>query len=128
MFHEDINKAKIIKKVYKILKEHLTKLIGVEVIEEQNNKSVSKWQSDILLFKLRNDKKQAVTIIPGLNIDLIIKKLNEFELETLWYHIYVLFVSSVKIISILNKIKNDDNAIVAIPIFEERINLYNKKY
>jgi hypothetical protein len=93
-----------------------------------SNKNVTKWKSDVLLFKLRNDKKQAVTIIPGLNIDLIIRKLNDFELETLWYHIYVLYVSSVKIVSILNNIKSDDKAIVALPIFEERINSYNKKY
>jgi hypothetical protein len=78
----ELDQPKIIKKVFYTLKDNLELL---------KTKSVN-------LFTVRNKENKITTIIPGVNISLLIEHLSEEEIKLLWLNIYVLFVTSVDMV------------------------------
>jgi hypothetical protein len=78
----ELDQPKIIKKVFYTLRDNLELL---------KNK-------DIALFTVRNKENKITTIIPGVNISLLVEYFTEEELKTLWLNIYVIYVSTVDMV------------------------------
>lgn len=97
---DNLNEGKIIKKVYKTLRDN------IELLKDKNGD----------LFSVRDNKNKIVTIIPGINIKLIYGHFDEKESEMFWQYMYLLFISSVKLITQSNddnKMKTGRNKIVS---------------
>jgi hypothetical protein len=78
----DVDQVKIIKKVFYTLRDNLT------LLKEKNSN----------IFKIRNEEGKILTIIPGLNINLVLQFLSEDEVKSVWNHIYTMFLTSGKMI------------------------------
>ena len=87
---DQYDQAKIIKKIYKTITQHVDKIYPVPSKE---------------LFTLKNNEGATITIIPGLNMGLVTNIMTDEELENLWDYMYVMYVSSVSIISLINEHK-----------------------
>lgn len=74
---EEFDQGRIIKKIYKTLSSHTDKLLGTT--DEAGN-----FTSDVTLFTIRNEEGKIVTIIPGLDVNLVIGLMNPEELNSLW--------------------------------------------
>lgn len=103
---DEYDQGRIIKKIYKTLTLNLDKLDP----EPQPS-----------LFSLKNEQGATVTIIPGCDIGLIVGALNEDESATLWNHVYMMYISSVKMITIINNHNKEGKAWDLLPKFQERI-------
>lgn len=106
----DFDEGKIIKKIYKTISKNLDKLVNTE-----NDKS------SIELFFIRNEEHKLVTIIPGVELSLVVKEFNEEELNILWGHLYILFISAAKMLSLKNDHKKTSKVWEIIPILQERV-------
>lgn len=84
--------GKIIKKVYKTLTQYLNKIY--------DNKKLLK---DETLFNIKEDNK-LISIISGIDINLVYKKLNEDEKNIIWNNMYMLYVSSMIMVSLNNNL------------------------
>lgn len=104
--NEDFDQGKIIKKIYKVLTEHSSKLYP-----DQNKE----------LFLLKNQNNEVVTIIPGLDINLVINDLNEKELDLFWGHLYVVYITSVGMVSLINNNKKTEKGFEIIPKLKEKV-------
>ena len=104
--NDDFDKGKIVKKIYKVLTQHLDKLYP---------------NPDISLFSLTNENDEKITIIPGLDIGLVIKLLSDEELKTMWTHIYMLYISSVGMISVNNSHKKEGKVWELLPKLREKV-------
>lgn len=102
----DFDQGRIIKKIYKVLTQHLDKLYPEPTIE---------------LFSLKNEKKEIVTIIPGLDISVVAKDFNDTELTALWGHLYMLFISAVGMISSINGHKKEGKVWEILPKLREKV-------
>lgn len=111
---EDFDQGRIIKKIYKTLSTHIDKLLGTT--DDKGN-----YTSDVTLFTIRNDEGKIVTIIPGLDVNLVIGLLTPEELKSLWGYLYIIFISSVRMISTINKHKQEGNIWNTLPIFQARV-------
>jgi hypothetical protein len=97
--------GKIIKKVYGVLK------ISVEELKKK----------DLSLFVKRNAEQRIVTIIPGVDINLIVSDMTDDEKLQLWHNIYMLFCSSTRMIWAVNKRKREGAVWSALLDFEEEL-------
>jgi hypothetical protein len=83
----ELNQGRVIKKVYTTLKSY------VNLLKDK----------DISLFSKKNEQTNAIiTIIPGLNIGLIIEYLDDLEKKYLWEYIYLLFCYSAHLVAMIN--------------------------
>lgn len=93
----------IIKKVYTVLKNN------IELLCNQDEK----------LFNKRNAKNKIITFIPGLDLRVIYKLLNDEDKQTVWNYIKLIFISVVKLIYSSNKTKCDENIVNICNDFEK---------
>jgi hypothetical protein len=134
------DKSKIIKKIYKIIYENIDKLIGKEKVIEHNNFSennninipneqnnVVNYIPDISLFSIRNSDSKIVTLIPGLDISLIINYLSSDELDELWYYLYLIIISSIKMLTLINNFKKTGKVWDLINLLNTRVAIYVAK-
>jgi hypothetical protein len=106
------DQGRIIKKIYKTLTNNLNKL--------DPNPSTVDPEPSIDLFLLKNENGETVTIIPGLDIGLIISSFTDDEKNILWNHIYMMYISSITMISANNN--HTDNRIhIILPRLKDRI-------
>jgi hypothetical protein len=84
---ETYDEGRIIKKVYKVLTQYVDKLYPEPAMD---------------LFSLKNEEGKTVTIIPGLDINLVAKDFTDDEKKILWSHLYMMYISSVEMISVVN--------------------------
>jgi hypothetical protein len=99
------DQSRIIKKIYKTLTNNLNKLDPEPSID---------------LFLSKNENGETITIIPGLDIGLIISNFTDDEKNILWNHIYMMYISSVAMISASNN--HTDNRIhIVLPRLKDRI-------
>jgi hypothetical protein len=129
--NSNFDQAKVIKKIYKTLVQNIDLIIGTEnkdknVFRDGKLKETS-YIPDSNIFRIKNNENQIVTIIPGLDINLVYNFFDDNELELLWNHFYIIFVSSVKMITKINQYQKTGKLWDLLPIFEERITLYNIK-
>lgn len=91
----NLDESKIIKKVYKTLRDN------IGLLKSKDSK----------LFRIRDEQNKVVTILPGVDIGLGYVELNDVEKTQFWQHIYLMFVSSVKMIYHANQniLMNDSN-------------------
>lgn len=87
----DVDQGRIIKKVFTTLKE------SIEELKTKNKQ----------LFTKKNKENKITTIIPGLNLGLIVDLFDEDELKTLWQYVYMMFITSVKMIYTINQTKKN---------------------
>lgn len=102
---EKYDQGRIIKKIYKVITMHIDKFYPTP----------SKT-----LFTLKNEDGAIVTIIPGLDINLVASMMNDEELDNLWDYMYVMYISSVSIISLINEHKKG-KVFDIIPQMRERV-------
>lgn len=102
----DFDQGRIIKKIYRVLTQNLDKLYP---------------DPDKSLFTLKNDKGETVTIIPGLDMGLVTGSLNEEDTASLWGHMYMLYVSSVAMISAINNHKKEGKVWDVVPKIKEKV-------
>lgn len=102
----EFDQGRIIKKIYRVLTQNLDKLYP---------------DPDKSLFTLKNDKGETVTLIPGLDMGLVTGSLNEENTTMLWGHIYMLYVSSVAMISAINNHKKEGKVWEIIPKIKEKV-------
>jgi hypothetical protein len=104
--NEEYDKGKIIKKIYKILTKNIKKLYPDPQVD---------------LFLLKNENNETVTIIPGCDIGLVIHNFTKEELDTLWNHVYMMYISSVHMISEINNHKKTGELWEVIPKLKEKV-------
>ena len=80
--NNDVDQVRVIKKAFKVLKD---------------NHILIKTH-DCTLFTVRTPEGKIMTIIPGLNINLVLPLLDEAEQTELWDSIESMFVTSVKMV------------------------------
>lgn len=108
---EEFDQGKIIKKIYKTLTQYTDMVVN----EDKN------------LFTLRNTDGKIVTIIPGLDIGYIIEKsVSDDDMKDIWGHLYVLYITSIKMITIINEHKKNSTAWDAVPILEKKLDEMSK--
>lgn len=92
---EDFDQGKVIKKIYKVLTQNMDNFFP-----EQNT----------TLFQIKNEKNEVVTIIPGLDINLVLKQkfVSEEEMKLLWGNMYMMYISSANMILATNEKKKTD--------------------
>lgn len=78
----NVDQIKIIKKVFYVLKDN------TELLDKK----------DPALFTIRNAENKIISIVPGININLVYEFLDEKENKKLWFFLYALFVSSVTLV------------------------------
>jgi hypothetical protein len=78
----NVNQIAIIKKSFYVLKDNL------KLVLEKNPQ----------LFVVRNKEGKITTIIPGVNINLVYESFDDEQKTQVWGYIYILFVSSVKMV------------------------------
>ena len=100
-----VDHGKIIKKVYNVLKTNLS-----ELSSKNNN-----------LFAQRNEKNQIITIIPGVDIGLVVPYLTEDEKTNLWNYVHLLFISSVKMIFSINKHNREGKIWGTVEVLEKEL-------
>jgi len=100
------DRGKIIKKVYKVITRNFDKIYPEQSLD---------------LFNLRDTKGSIVTIIPGLNLKLIVDKFTKEELNTFWGHFCMLYVSSAEMINEINSDKKNQMVTEALPKLKEKI-------
>jgi len=94
--NENFDDGQFIKKVYKSLTLKINMLYPDPSVE---------------LFRFKNEKKEIVTIIPSIDVGLIINDLSEDESTLFWNYMYIMYISSVDMISAINEnrtMKNTD--------------------
>lgn len=102
----DYDQGRIIKKIYRVLTQYLTKLHPVP---------------DKELFSLKNDEGATVTIIPGIDMQIVTKIMSDEEMEKLWDHMYMMYISSVVMITEINKHKRNGTVWEVLPKMRERV-------
>jgi len=80
--NNDVDQVRVIKKAFKVLKDNHS------LIKSHN----------VELFTVRTPEDKIMTIIPGLNINLVLPLLDESESTELWDSIESMFVTSVKMV------------------------------
>ncbi len=88
--NDQYDQGRIIKKIYKVITTHINKFYPNPTKE---------------LFMLKNEEGATVTIIPGLDMGLIANLMTDEELENLWDYMYMMYISSVSVISLFNEHK-----------------------
>lgn len=102
----EFDQGRIIKKIYKVFTQYLDKLYP---------------DTNISLFSLKNEKGEIITMIPGLDISVVAKDFDEKELDTLWGHFYMLYISSVGMISSINNHKKEGKIWEIMPKLLEKV-------
>lgn len=105
------DQGKIIKKIYRVMTQYLDKLDP---------------ELDVSLFTIRNAECKIVTIIPGLDIGLIVKFMDTNELNLLWCHLLNMFIASVNMITPINNKKKEGKLWETIPKLKNKLNVLNK--
>lgn len=105
-YQSEFDQARIIKKIYRVLTQNLDKLYP---------------EPDKSLFTLKNDKGEIITIFPGLDMALVTNALNDEDTKTLWGHMYMLYISSVGMISAINNHKKEGKVWDIIPKMKEKV-------
>lgn len=102
---DQYDQGRIIKKIYKVITMHIDNFYPTP------SKS---------LFTLKNENGAVITIIPGLDINLVANIMDEKEMDNLWDYMYVMYISSVSIISLINEHKKG-KVFDLIPQMRERV-------
>jgi len=76
---------------------------------------------DISIFSERNNTGQIITFIPAINIGLVIDKFSKDELERFWNLFYIVFISSARMISVINKHTRESDIWKFIDVLQEKI-------
>lgn len=100
------DQARIIKKIYRVVTQNLTKLYP----EPQKE-----------LFELKNQEGATITIIPGLDIQLIMKNMETEEFEKFWDYFYMMYISSVIMITEINEHKKNGKVWEILPQMKDRV-------
>lgn len=92
--NENFEQGKLIKKIYRTLTSNL-KLFYPD--------------SNISLFTVKNNKNEVVSIIPGIDINLIIRgnQTTEEDMKQIWGNLYMLYISSANMIDMCNTKKKN---------------------
>ncbi len=98
-----VDQGRIIKKVFKTLKNNVENLKA----------------KDVALFTKRNSDGKIMTIIPGLNLGLIVPYFSEEERTTLWQYIYMMYVSSLRMIFMVNETRKKPELMETLTEFEK---------
>lgn len=96
----------IIKKVYKTLTQHLNLFFP---------------DSSIDLFYLQNKDGAVITIIPSIDLGLVVKHFTQDELDKFWSYMYMLYISAVGMILEANEHKKEGKVWSIIPAMRERV-------
>ena len=91
--NSSFDEGKIIKKIYKIVKKN------VNLIDEKNGE----------LFTLKDDENRIITLIPGIDIGLVYNYFDENELISFWQYMYLMLLSSIKMINQANTENKKEN-------------------
>jgi hypothetical protein len=100
--------TKLIKKVYKSVGKCVHK--------------ITQTPEDPSIFKEKNAEGKIITMLPGINIGIIIPELNEEELKKMWGLFFVMYISSVRMVTITNKLKKEGKIWEAIKILQDKVN------
>jgi hypothetical protein len=106
--NDDFDQGKIIKKIYKVITQNLDKFFPTP---------------DLSLFQIKNEKNEVVTIIPGLDINLIVKGKQTMpeDLNQLWGNMYLMYISAANMINSINEHKKDGKVWDIIPKMREKV-------
>jgi hypothetical protein len=103
---DKIDRGKIVKKAYKMLTSNLDLLYP----EQKND-----------LFFIKDIKTHdIVTILPGIDIGLVVGKINDDENKVLWGNLLMLYISAANMISTFNK-KKDEKVFNVIPHLQKKV-------
>lgn len=100
--------TKLIKKIYKSVSKCVHKL--------------TQTPEDPTIFKEKNTDGKIITMLPGINIGIIIPEFDEEELKKMWGLFFVMYISSVRIVTITNKLKKEGKIWDAVKILQGKVN------
>jgi hypothetical protein len=92
------DQGKVIKKVYKVLTQHIDKFFP---------------ERDLSLFQLKDNEGVSTTIIPGIVINLIVKskQTTQDEMEKIWGYLYLMYIAATNLINYVNENKKDEKIV-----------------
>jgi hypothetical protein len=96
----------VIKKIYKVISQNMDKFYP------QQSKD---------LFLMKNEVGEKITVINGLDLEVVINLMTEEEIEKIWDHLYMLYISSVVIITEIKSYSKDTNIWKILPEINEKI-------
>jgi hypothetical protein len=103
---DDFDQGRVIKKVYKVLTQNLDKLYP---------------EFDKSLFTMKNEKKEIITIISGLDIGLISNMITDEDKNNVWGNMCLMYVASVGMISTINSHKKEGRVSEFVPKLKEKL-------
>jgi len=102
----DVDQVKIIKKVFKVLTQYK------DLVKDH----------DYSLFTVRTPEGKIMTLIPGLNVNLIVPFLNDEQKAELWENVESMFVTSVKMVYLMtDESRHSKDILELVADFEKRI-------
>ena len=106
LHEEKYDEGRIIKKIYRVLTQYLDKFYP---------------EPTKALFTIKNEEGATVTIIPGLDINLVTYMMDDKEMDMFWSHMYMMYISSVSMISTKNEHKKEGKVHEVLPKMRERV-------
>jgi len=103
----ELDLERFIKKIYKTISSNLDKIVGEEL--------------DATIFSLTNAEGKQIFIIPSIDLDFIYKLINDNEKKVLWRNVLLIYVSCVKMISVVNKQKQIGKIYESLEKIEKKI-------
>ena len=84
-------------------------------------------ESKIDLFQIKNDEGKLVSIIPGLDIDLITrdKLTTDEDMNQIWGNLYIMFISATTILTATNKSSKTEKSRSVIPDMRKKVQEMN---
>ncbi len=102
----DVDQVKIIKKVFKVLTQHK------ELVKNH----------DYGLFTVRTPEGKIMTLIPGLNVNLVVPFLTDEQKNELWENVESMFVTSVKMVYLMtDESRHSKDVLELVAEFEKKI-------
>jgi hypothetical protein len=102
----DVDQVKIIKKVFKVLTQHK------DLIKNR----------DYALFTVRTPEGKIMTLIPGLNVNLVVSFLTDEQKAELWENVESMFVTSVKMVYLMtDESRHSKDLLELVGEFEKKI-------
>ena len=104
--NREFDTSKVIKKVQKIITEHIDHLHP---------------EANLEIFYLKDDKNRIVTILPGTDIGLVAKNMTPEEEKVLWGNLFMLYISASNVIASVNKHKREGKVWTIIPKLKDKV-------
>lgn len=104
--NKEYDDGMIIKKIYKTLTQYYDKIYPNPTLD---------------LFSMKNEDGKTITIIPGIDAQLVTHMLSEEELKILWSHLYMMYIATIEMIIVVNVDKKNTKLYQKIGLLRKKV-------